>query len=169
MAQAIPIAMLVMAAAGTAVAVAGAQQQKKAAQDAGEYNKKVAEVNAKTAQQQAAFAAQQKRDNYLRVVSGQQASAGKAGITLDGSAEDVMYDTVMSGELDALTEEYKGKVGAGRYQQEGNLSLMESQSRANSASIQGYGSLLTGASRMATIAGNTNWSSGQSNPQMEGY
>ncbi len=161
MAYALPIATIALTLAGTAVAYAGAQQQKKAAQQAGEYNKAVSEVNAKTAQQQAAYAAEQKREQYMRVKSSQIAGFSKGGITLDDSAIDVMSDSVMSGELDALAEEYKGKVGANRYKQEGALSLMESSSRAKAYGNQATGTLLTGATRAAGQVSDF--------PTMEGY
>lgn len=137
------IASILAGAAGTAVSYMGAQQQATAARQQGEYNARVAENNAVAAQQQAAFDARQQRQKMVRVAGAQTAAYGKSGAALEG-ASDVLYDSAVQGELDAMTVEYKGQLAADRYRQGGELARMEAQASESSARSRGTGSLISG-------------------------
>jgi hypothetical protein len=126
----------------------GAQQQAAAARAAGEYNRQVGEINAQTATQQAAADAARQRDKVRRISGAQEAAISRAGGSLD-YAGDVLFDTAVQGELDALNMEYKGAVAANRYRQGGTLAAMEAESSAAAAETRGTGSLISGLAATA--------------------
>jgi hypothetical protein len=142
--SAFAIASLVIAAAGTGVAVAGSIAQGEAARKSQEFNAKVAENDAKAKMDQAAFQAQQIRDRGRKILGAQTAAASASGVSLSGSFLDVQGSTLASNELDALAAEYQGKVGANRSLAQAMMDRAEGEN-AQQASYWGAGSsLLTG-------------------------
>ncbi len=141
--------------AGTGVAVAGAQQQAKAAEDVAKFNAKIAENDALAATQQAqAEATQIRRKN--RLLSGQQRAAyGKAGVDLS-SLDDVYADTGAQGELEALSALYAGERAAS-YNQSRSVSARYGGSQARTAGNYAVaGSLIGGLATTAnTLSGPT--------------
>jgi hypothetical protein len=145
--SALAIASLALTAVGTGVAVMGSIAQGEAASKASEYNAKVAENNAQAQTDQAAYAAQRTREKGLRVLGSQRAQAGAMGVDLAGSFEDVAFDTSISNELDALAEEYQGKIGAGRSKSQAELFRMEGASAKQASMFGAASSLLTGVGK----------------------
>jgi len=145
------VASLLATAAGTAVSYMGAQQQAAAAQKKGAYDAQVAENNATAVTQQAAADAKLQRDRNVRIMGAQTASLAKSGSDLSTSG-DVLYDTAVQGELDAMNIEYKGQLAANRYRQGGQLSQYEAANSASAAEMAGMGSLISGTAKVANQA-----------------
>ena len=110
---------------------------------------KIAEENAVIAEQQAAARQDMIRREAKKLRGAQRASVGAAGITLDGSAFDVMEDSAVEAELDALTAGYEGKLQARAYATEAAAkryaakgSIFEGVTGAGAQALSGYGAWL---------------------------
>ena len=137
-----------LAVASTAASVIGSLQQGQSAKAAANYNARVAENNAIAARQAAAAEAARERDRALRLTGAQRAAYAKGGVTMSGSALDVIGDTAAQAELDALTILYGGEARA-RAAEADAAGQRYAGRQAQSASYAGAGSaLLTGASRI---------------------
>lgn len=147
MAQAIP---LILTAASTAVAVYGARQQAKAAEQAADYNAEVAEQNAGIAREQAALRAQQiDRENRLRL-GATKAAAGASGISGGaGTVIDVVGDLVTQGELQRQEALYEGELRARGFTIDRDLSRAEGRNARSAGRINAATALLSGGSQMA--------------------
>lgn len=82
-------------------------------------NAKLAEDNATLSREQSINDADRIRQINRRLVGAQKAAYAKSGVTLEGTPDDVIYDSSLQGELDALLTSYKGDIEASRamYQQ----------------------------------------------------
>ena len=126
-------------------------QQGQAAKSAAEYNAAVARNNAAASQTQASEEAARSRSRTRRALSSQRAQFAKSGAMVSGSALDVLYDSSIQGEMDALSIEYRGAVEANRYMAQAGLNRMEGRSASQAGYLQGAGSILGGASNMSLI------------------
>jgi hypothetical protein len=157
----------VASAAGAGIAAAGAIQQGQAAKRMGDYNARIAANNSKiqknnavAAQQQAGLEADRKR-RIGKIVAGKQRSAAtKSGVTFSGSVEDVMIDSSINVEIDALTDLYKGNLSSQDYinrsqsaSAEGQLARMQGRAAKTSSYYQAGGSILSGAGSAAGYYG----------------
>jgi hypothetical protein len=140
MPQAIPYIFYAAVAASTYVAVSSAQsaahsastigdlnaratlqhgeENAQAAQAQGESQAQIAERQATAQLQQAQTEALAIRRNNERVRGTQRVAFLKSGVTLSGSAQDVIYDSAIEGELEALNATYKGNVAYNQNQDE---------------------------------------------------
>lgn len=73
-------------------------------------NAKLSAQNAARARTQSRYDASRIRDRNKRLEGEQRAAVGKSGAEISGSAQDVMLDSAIQGELDALVTEYIGVV-----------------------------------------------------------
>lgn len=147
----IAIIGVVATAAGTGVTIAGQQQAAAAQKDAANYNAKVAENNALQAQQASEYEATRIRDKNRRILSSQTAATAKNGITLSGSSQDVLYDSSVQGDLDAMAALYTGKVSANAQTAQARLDKMKAAS--SSATLASAGTALGGAGSIASQYG----------------
>jgi len=132
-ATAAAIVAAVVAVVGTAVSAVGMYQQGKAQEKVANYNAKIAENAAISQRYQAEAQASRIRDRAKRLKGAQISSASKSGITLSGSANDVMYDSALAAENDVLTSLYQGKTGADSSMAQASLARFEgNQARSNS-------------------------------------
>ena len=144
MAVALPAIAIALTAVGTGIGVYSAVQQGKAAEDAANYNAKVAENSARAAAEQAEAEARQiRRLNVLRS-GAQRAGYGKAGVDLSGSAEDVFFDTGAQGELEALSALYAGDIQSGYYQSRAIGSRFEGRQARSAATLRAAGTVIGG-------------------------
>jgi hypothetical protein len=194
MAVALPYLFYTAVAAGTYVSVTSAQkaahsassigdlnaaatlqhgeENAQAAENQGESQARIAERQATASLQQAQTEALAIRRQNERVRGTQRVSFLKSGVTLSGSAQDVMYDSAIEGELEALAAEYRGKVAynvnqdeaayarsqgetsgrlyRSRASTEAQLTAMDGGARARAYRAQSVGSFFSG---VATAAG----------------
>ncbi len=143
----IETAFLAIVAAATAVSAYGSIQAGKEAKFAGEMSAQIGEQEAVVQEQQAGVEADAIRDRNDRLAASQRTSFLKSGITLDGTASDVMYDSALAGELEALSAVYRGSVGANFSRKDAAISRYSGQAAARSYNLQAAGSILQGAGR----------------------
>lgn len=96
--------------------------------------------DAKRARHESQYEADRIRDRNKRLRGAQVVRVAKSGIMLEGSPSDVIYDSAVQGELDALAAEYIGDVEERQF-------LIESVNRRYSAKMarhQGYVRLIEG-------------------------
>lgn len=104
---------------GTGVSVYSGMQQAGTTKKVAAYNAEVQNNNAiaqrnnaSIAVQQASVEAEKKRKLKGRLAGSQIAAAAKSGITISGSVSDVMHDSAIELEEEALIEIYKGNTTA---------------------------------------------------------
>lgn len=166
-------ATIVVMSVAAGVGSYNAYQEQKAANAAAQYNADVYERNAQIADMQAAEATAQgelEEKQYrlkLSQTQGQQRSALAAGgvVVDEGSAYDVLEDTVAYGELDALTIRRNAAVEAWGYKNEAidyraQASLLRSTKRSPWAAAGS--SLLTSASKIGQFASSSGGTGGGS-------
>lgn len=140
---------IVAGVASAAVGAVGAYQSGKAAQAQASWNQKVASNSAMEARQQGEFQAQQVRLRGLKLIGTSQAAAGRSGVTLGGSVNDVMYDSSLQNEMDQMTSRYKGEVVATRDINQGNADAFEGSMAESNAQFSMAGSIISGAGSVA--------------------
>lgn len=143
-----------LAAVGTGVSAYAAVAQGQAAEDAGKFNAAVAANDATNAQNQANFEATQiRRRNAIRGGSDRAAFA-KGGVDISGSAQDVLFDNAIQGELDVMAAQYGGAARAQYYTSKGALAKFEGRQAASAGVLNAGSTILTGASRAASYGKN---------------
>jgi hypothetical protein len=144
---------LTLLAVGTAVSagsqIIGSMQQAKSA----EYSAKVYEAEAITQKKAAEYEEKKHRDNVRRFIGIQRARYGASGIDISagGSAEAVLGDTAVKGEMDALAIRYGGDVAAILARNRANLLKFEAKSTRSSGLFGAGSTLLSGATQAYSI------------------
>jgi Flp pilus assembly protein CpaB len=142
-AAALPWITAITAVAGAGVAAYSAVEQGNAAEDAAKRTQKAENANAQAAMEAASLeAGQVRRKNLLRLGS-QRADAAKSGVLINDSANDVIYDTAIQGELEAQSVLYSG-ASAASYQQQRGVNARAAGNSAKSASYINAGSSIIG-------------------------
>lgn len=153
MPQALPYIFAAVAAAGTASAVASSNRAAKTASTIGNLNSNaqlsyaeansqavikqgdeeasVDQQNASAQIDQARVEAASIRAQNQRTLGTQRTSFLKSGVALSGSAIDVMYDSSVQGELDALNAEYRGNVAYGNLTDQSQLAKSQAATTAD--------------------------------------
>lgn len=137
-------------------AIAGAQASATAAgqtRDQAAFNKQLSDQQATAIDQQTQVQVNADRDKATRLAGTQRVGFLKSGITLDGTASDVMYDTAIQTELAALTDQYKGRIAASFSRKQGALGLYEGTAKAGVYDAQSTSDLLGGAGSALTAYG----------------
>ena len=154
---------LVSTAVSTTLGVISSNQQAKAAQRQYEYQAQVAQTNQKIAENNAAMErqtgleeARKQRLKTLQAIGTQQTSLAANGIDIGyGTSLDLIEDTAMNGELDALTIQYNAEKNARNYETQaynfanesmlsryaGNNAVSAGRINALSTGIQGLGKM----------------------------
>lgn len=147
-----------LAVVSAAVGAYSAYSSAEAQSDASKYSAAVARNNAMVAQQQAEFDAQQIRDKNRRLVSAQRAAFAASGVDPNsGTPQDVMNDSSIQGEMEALAAIYTGRTSANAHTAQARLDDSRA-GYAQSAGMVGVGSsLLTGASGVVGAYTNPNF------------
>lgn len=145
------VASLAIAAAGAAAgaysSVQAADQQEKASK----YNAAVDRNNALNASRAAKYQADRIAKRNRLIAGKQRAGYAKAGIDLSGSAEDVMMDSAIEGELDRQVALYSGLTAAQSNEARARLSEFEGSSAKRAGYVRAGASVLGGASQGAGI------------------
>lgn len=141
------VATVASAATSAYASYASGQAQKKAANT----QQKIADNNAMAQRQQASYDSQRIRERNQRLRGAQVAAISKSGQTLGGSAADVIDDSDIQGELEAMNTLYKGDVTAGESVAEGHLAKMRGDSAAFQGTLAAGGSILSGTGQGLSI------------------
>lgn len=145
-------AILLLAAAGTAVTVYGQRQQAKTAKAMGEYNAKLAENQALQAEMDATETLRRRRTTNDRILATQASRYAKAGVVEEGTPLAVLAETAGILEMENLDMSRQAGQKASYLRQEamGSRALGANQSRAYN--IQAGASLLSGVSQTSSLA-----------------
>jgi hypothetical protein len=127
--------------AAAAVSAVGAISSAQATSAAAKTNARIADRNALISRQSAAAEEEKQRRLSRRQAGANRAAIGASGITMDGSALDVMEDNAMDAEMDALTIRYNGEIGAMNSESDASLERMRAGA-ARTAGMFGAGSAL---------------------------
>lgn len=140
-----------MAAAGAIGTVAGAGIKayaairdgnlKAAAEDA---NAQSAEQNAQLTEMQAAEEERRQRILARKQIGDMRANYAASGVTLEGSPMEVLEESAMQAELDALTIKYMGKTRATQYRNQAAFSRYASKEYKFGGRLSAAGSILGG-------------------------
>ena len=147
----ITLATLAAAASATGAVMSGI-----AAKDAASFNSAVAKQNARTAQTSAAAEAMLLERRKRRIIGTQLATMSAAGIDItSATADDIIYDTALSAEMDKLSLLYKGDVEATNYRSAASLASFQGKSAYIGGMISAGGSILSGAASASASGGGT--------------
>lgn len=133
--------------AGTAMQAIGAIQQGNAAKSAADYNAAIAEQNATVERQQAGAREDAKRREVRQILGQQRAAFAQSGGGMGGSAADVMHQSSVNGELDALTLRYEGDLRARGLEAGATQERFAGKQAQTQGYMQAVGTILGGASR----------------------
>lgn len=134
-----------VAVAGAATSAYGSMAAANAQKQSADFNSKVASNNALAAQQQASADAQNSLRRNARLRGSQIAAMSAAGVDDTGTGSDVIYDTKVQGQLDALTTLYKGQVEGANYRSQSELDQSQGKYAETSGYLSAGGTLLSGA------------------------
>lgn len=141
------VASIALAAAGAAAGAYSSVQAGEAQKDASKYNAAVQKNNALTASRQAKYESD-RIEKRNRIIKGKQTAAyAKAGIDLSGSAEDVILDSMVEGELDKQAALYAGATASQSHIARSRLDEFEGNAAQRAGYVRATGSVLSGASQ----------------------
>ncbi len=132
---------------GAAVSAIGAIQQGNAAQAASNYNAARMEQNAAIEREQANQREEAKRRETRLLLGAQRAAFAQSGGGMGGSAADVMQQSAINAELDALTLRYEGEMRARGMESEAAAERFSNRQSQQSGLLTGAASVLSGISR----------------------
>jgi cell division protein FtsL len=155
------IAAAVTAIIGAGVSAYGMYAQGQAQKKMADYNAKIQSQAATSRQQQAAFEADRLRERNRLLAGAQIAGASKSGLDISGSVSDVMNDSAVSGEMNALAAIYKGDVSASQYNASAELSHMQGQAAQEGSYYNAGGTLLSGIGQAGGYWGQANSNAGR--------
>ena len=154
--------MTALTIGSTIAGTAGSFQQAQATQAAAEFNAKVGEMNATLSERRAQDAIergakeeQRKRQEVQRILGQQQAGMAANGVDIAfGSPLDLLTDTAVMGEIDALTirqnayrESYDHQVDAANKRSGATLNRMEGKAAKTAGYLDAFGTILGGAGK----------------------
>ena len=146
MAPVIPFLGIISAAIGAVAAI----QQGRAADRAAKYNAQIAEQNATVARQQASAAAEQQRRENVRRLGSIRANVAGSGLSLEGSALDILEESATEAELQRQNIIYEGEVRATGQQGQAALSRAEGRTARTTGYLRAGSSLLGAATEYYT-------------------
>lgn len=141
-----------LAALGFAAGVVGAYgslEKGKADKAAAKYNAAVARQNATLARQQAERDAQQVRVQGQKFLGDIQTSYAASGVTMEGSAYDVMAESAANIKMDEMNVKYQGELQANQLNAQARMDEWAGRVAQRGSYISAAGSLLGGASDYA--------------------
>ena len=152
-------------AAGTAMSAYSALQQGQSEYQASlmqsqieERNAKANEIAATQSQEEASREAKQLDLQRRKLIGEQAAAAGKSGLTISGSVDDVMNDTAIQMETEIQMAKYRGQVEAYNYGQkalnnytQAKMDIYSGIEAKRSATWSAAGTLISGAARYGSI------------------
>lgn len=140
--------------AGTAIQAIGAIQQGKSAQSAANANAANLEQTAAIERAQANQREEAKRRETRQVLGLQRAAFAQSGGGLGGSAADVMQQSAVNAELDALTLRYEGDLRARGMEAEASQERFSGKVAKRAGYFNAAGSILSGAAQYGAYSEN---------------
>jgi len=138
------VAAVIIAATSLVAGVTTSVVQMQAQDDQAKNNAAIQRGQALQAQQEAAYAAAQIRRRNLQVLGSQRAQVAKSGLEISGSATDVINDSAVQGEMDAMAALYSGKTQSALAMSRAN-NFEASRGDIAAAGYLGVGNSLIGA------------------------
>lgn len=130
-----------MSAAGGMISAYGQMKSGDTAESAYNFNANVAEQNARQAELISAQEERQTRIIGKKAIGEMVTGYGASGISMEGSAMDVLAESVAQVELDALNKRYEGKSKAINFRNEATISRYQG-SQAKAAAYYGAAATL---------------------------
>jgi hypothetical protein len=159
-----------MTAAGTVFSAASMLQQGAAAKASSRYNAALYERNSQIAQQNAAFQEDRQRRLATQRMGTNRAAIGASGVTMDGSALDILESNAAQEELDALMIRWNGANVSGDLMSNAGLQRAQGTNAQIGSYIGAGSSILLGgaktADRLKEPSG-VKLTAGQTNPGRE--
>lgn len=133
------------------VSAYGSYESGQSQKEAAEYNAEVQRNAAKAEIQSGNIKAQEMRDKARKIAGTQAATFGAAGLdTTSGTASDILSETRMFGELDALRAINNAESAAYGLKAQSELDLFQGRAAARGGMLTAGGTLLAGATRAYT-------------------
>lgn len=133
------------------VSAYGSYESGQSQKEAAEYNAEVQRNAAKAEIQSGNIKAQEMRDKARRIAGTQAATFGAAGLdTTSGTPSDIITETRMFGELDALRAINNAESAAYGLKAQSELDLFQGRAAARGGMLTAGGTLLAGATRAYT-------------------
>jgi len=149
----VAIAALVTSVISTGAAVYGQMQAASAAEDAADYNAKVAEQNAETMKQKADYDIELHREKVRKLLSSNRAAVGASGVTMEGSPLLVAEDITRKSAEEENLMRWNSKVGIGQQLSSAAGTRLAGSQQATASRIGAGSSLLTGIGDIASKYG----------------
>lgn len=147
----IAVAMGLMASAG-AVQAYGQRQQGKVAQKIAKYNAAIARNRAADALKRGGIEAAEHRGRINALVGRQRAAIGASGAVVDmGATADLVRDTTVMGELEALTIKNNAMREAWGFETMATQSLFEGKAAKQAGTLGAVGTLLSTGGQVASM------------------
>jgi hypothetical protein len=135
--------------AGTMMRSEGAKAQAAAMWAAAQYNAETYRKNAEIVINQAAEDERKFRTIFAKDQGKSRANIGASGITVSGSALDVLEQNARDAEVDALQIRHEGTIRAYSFNRQAELALMEGRAGLRAGRTASSATLLEGAGRIA--------------------
>ncbi len=140
MAEAAPILLV----AGTAMKFVGQLRQAAGLGAAAKFNQAVSSQNAGLAVKQAAEEERSYRILARKQLGDIRANIGASGVTMEGSAQDILEESAATAEMDALRIRHSGQVKATAFGNDATLYNLQGSSARQQGALSGAGTLLEG-------------------------
>lgn len=99
------------------------------------------------------YEAERLRDKGARLQGRQRALFSQAGVTLEGTPEEVVLDSVVENELDIQAVKWGQKIAAQNYEYEAKIDLMNKKSAKTAGFFAAVAPLLSGSTKIAGLYG----------------
>lgn len=142
---------LALTAASAGVSAYNQRVEGRNAQTIAEYNAAIARNDAKDTIARGRIEEDTQRRRTAAQIGTQRANFGASGVQLDtGSPSDILVDTAIVGETDALTIRANAQRDARRLEQQANLDQFQGRAAKQAGNIRATSSILSGAGKVAS-------------------
>lgn len=138
--------MSAAAPAGRVVSAYGKREAAQAEANVSEYNAEIAERNAELALISAAEKERRQRVIARKTLGSIRANYGASGVTMGGSAADVMAASAAEAEMDALNIKYQGELDAMEFRERARIERYKAKQTRKAGDIAAAADLLGAAS-----------------------
>lgn len=140
-------AAIAVAAVSAVVGVASASQQKKHAEANAQFQADQLKANAEAARAEAGAAEDDQREKARQIIGTQMAAQAQSGVQLNGSASDLLRQSLFNAETDSQRIRYEGENRARGLNNSAAGALFEGSLKKKEANLSAVGSLLSSAAK----------------------